>query len=128
MSIVNQKKWTITAVIGLAYWLFGNLYEEIVFSPNWIMNSQVQLKRLNEFFVNTSPTIYFVPVTQIATLLVWILSWSNKENSVKKDYQKASIFALIATIFNIIIVSNIAMKMFGSDFQKYGEYLTTLCW
>jgi hypothetical protein len=74
MSIVNQKKWTITAVIGLAYWLFGNLYEEIVFSPNWIMNSQVQLKRLNEFFVNTSPTIYFVPVTQIVTLLVWILS------------------------------------------------------
>jgi len=36
MGPALQRRLTLTAVIGLAYWLFGNLYEAVVFSPNWV--------------------------------------------------------------------------------------------
>ncbi|WP_203993745.1 hypothetical protein [Virgisporangium aurantiacum] len=29
--------------------------------------------RLHGFFGNTGPTLYFVPLTQLATVLVWVL-------------------------------------------------------
>jgi hypothetical protein len=128
MKITSQKQWTLAAIIGLAHWFFGNLYEAIVISPNWIVDSPMQLQRLNEFFVNTSPTLYFVPITQIATIAVWVLTFLNKENSVKKDYKMASIVTVLITALNAFIVSTIILKLFGSDYAQYGEYLHTLSW
>src|SRR5690349_24243115 len=44
----NRQKWlTLVAVLGLAYWFFGNLYEAIVFSPNWVTDTPAQMTRLN---------------------------------------------------------------------------------
>jgi hypothetical protein len=128
MTIAFQKKLTLISIIGLAYWFFGNLYETIVISPNWVVDSPAQLKRLNEFFVTTSPTIYFVPITQLATILVWFLFWKNKVDSVKTELRNASILAVLATILNAVIVSTIVLKLFAPDFEKYGDYLTTLTW
>jgi hypothetical protein len=128
MTISFQRRLTLLTIIGLSYWFFGNLYEAIVISPNWVVNSPVQMKRLNEFFVTTSPTIYFVPLTQIATLLVLILLWKNKLNSIKKELKYASIFAILVTILNAVIVSTIVLKLFGTDYEKFGDYLTTLTW
>jgi hypothetical protein len=127
MSIKSHKKWILVAIIGLAWWLFGNMYEAIVISPNWIVNSPLQLKRLHDFFINTSPTIYFVPVTQFATVLVWILWWRNNENTIKKDHAKAGLLAILATALNIFIVTTIITKIFGNDFEKHGDHLATLC-
>lgn len=128
MKLATQKRWTMVSVLGLGYWFFGNLYEAIVISPNWISNSPHQLKILNEFFVNTSPTAYFVPVTQLASVLVWVLLWQNQWATVKADLKKASIFILLATIVNIYIVKTIVLKLFSPDFQKYSEHLNELAW
>jgi hypothetical protein len=128
MTVLLQRRLTLFAILGLLYWFYGNLYEAIVFSPNWIVDSPTQMKRLNEFFVNTSPTIYFVPLTQIATVLVWFLLWKNKVNSIRLELKRASIFAVLVTILNAIIVSTVVLKLFGTDFEKYGDFLTTLTW
>ncbi len=128
MTIFVQRRLTLFAIIGLSYWFFGNLYEAIVISPNWVVDSPTQMKRLNEFFVTTSPTIYFVPLTQIATVLVWFLLWKNKVNSIRLELKRASIFAVLVTILNTIIVSTVVLKLFGTDFEKYGDFLTTLTW
>jgi hypothetical protein len=128
MKISSQKQWTLAAIIGLAYWFFGNLYEAIVISPNWITDSPRQLQRLNEFFVNTSPTVYFVPITQLATIAVWILAFLNKEKSVQRGYTIAGILTVLLTVLNIVIVSTIILKLFGNDYLQYGEYLNTLTW
>lgn len=128
MKIKTQKRWTMAGVFGLVYWFFGNLYEAIVFSPNWVIDSPHQMKRLNEFFVNTNPTIYFVPLTQIATILVWILLWKNKEPSINRELKIGSIFAALATLLNGIIVLTTVLKLFGINYATYGEYLTTLTW
>lgn len=128
MKILLQKNLTLTAVIGLAYWFFGNLYEEIVISPNWITDSPAQMKRLNEFFINTSPTVYFVPLTQIATILVWILFATNKTNEVRREYRIASIFAVLSTAINIVIVSTIVLTLFGADYAAKADMLNAYCW
>ena len=112
----------------MSQWFFGNLYEAIVFSPNWVIDSPEQIRRLNEFFIITSPTVYFVPLTQLATILVWITYWKNKEISISKDLKTASLFAVLATIINIVIVSTTAIKLFETNYAEYGTYLTTLTW
>ena len=113
-------------IFGLCWWLFGNLYEQVVISPNWIVDSPAQMRRLHEFFIVTTPTIYFVPLTQIATVLVWIIYFLNKREVVKSDLKCASILAVLATALNIFIVSAIVLKLFASDFEKYGVYLSVL--
>ncbi len=128
MTLLFQRRLTLFAIIGLSYWFFGNLYEAIVFSPNWVVDSPTQMKRLNEFFVTTSPTLFFVPLTQIATVLVWFLVWKNKVNSIRLELKRASIFAVLVTILNAIIVSTVVLKLFGTDYEKYGDFLTTLTW
>lgn len=128
MNIHRQKKWTVISLLGLAYWFFGNLYEEIVFAPNWVVDSASQLKRLHDFFINTSPTMYFMPITQLASIAVWMIWWLNKVDIVKRDYRTASLFILLATLLNVFIVSTIVAKLFALDLEKHGEYLTTLCW
>src|SRR5215212_5573590 len=70
----RQKALTLATVVGLAYWLFGNLYEAVVLSPNWVVDSPAQLTRLNEFFVVTSPTLYFVPLALAALALVFVIT------------------------------------------------------
>lgn len=128
MTLSTQKKITLGAIIGLSYWFFGNLYEAIVISPNWVVDSPAQMKRLNEFFVNTSPTIYFIPLTPIVTIIVWLLLWLNKHHSIRPELRKASLFAVLATLLNAVIVSTVVLKLFAADFAKYGDYLTTLTW
>ena len=128
MKTSVEKKLLMASALGLSYWFFGNLYEAIVFSPNWVVESPEQIRRLNEFFVRTSPTLYFVPLTQLATILVWIIHWKNKDRLIKKELKLASLFAIFATLINIIIVSTTAIKLFETDYAKYGSYLATLTW
>jgi hypothetical protein len=123
-----QQKLLMASIFGLAWWFFGNMYEQIVISPNWVVDSPAQMMRLHEFFVITTPTIYFVPITQLATVLVWGIYFLNKSEMVKPDLKRASFFALLATLLNVFIVTTIVLKLFASDFERYGSYLTTLTW
>jgi hypothetical protein len=128
MTIRFQQKLLMASIFGLAWWFFGNMYEQIVISPNWVVDSPEQMMRLHEFFVVTTPTIYFVPITQLATVLVWGIYFLNKSEIVKPDLKRASFFALLATLLNAFIVTTIVLKLFAGDFEKYGSYLTTLTW
>jgi hypothetical protein len=116
MSINNQKIWTLFSVFGFAYWFFGNLYEAIVFGPNWVIKDSNHLKLLNDFFINSNPTLYFIPMTLLATISVWVLTLTNKVQIVKRDYRIASVFALIVTLLTSFIVGFVLSKMFGSGF------------
>jgi hypothetical protein len=127
MRLKLQKNLTLIAVIGLLYWFFGNLYEQIVISPNWVVNSPEQMKRLNEFFIVTTPTLYFVTITQLATVMTWLVFFINKSEATKIFYRRAAAFALLATILNAVIVATIVIKLFSPEYQSYGSQLYDLC-
>lgn len=116
MNITKQKNWTLFSIFGITYWFFGNLYEAIVFGPNWAIKDPNHLKHLNDFFVNSSPTAYFIPMTLLAAISIWVLTFFNKIETVKREYRMASILALIITVMTSLIVGLVLSKMFGPGY------------
>lgn len=129
MKLKTQKNATLFSLFSIAYWFFGNLYEAIVFGPNWNQDNQEILHHLNSVFIKSSPNAYFVPMTLLAVLSVWIITYLNKIDTVKKEYRMASILTLIITILTSLIVALVLSKMFGPGFyenQSQGSYYGTL--
>jgi phosphotransferase system glucose/maltose/N-acetylglucosamine-specific IIC component len=120
----NLLKWlTLAASLGLAHWFFGNLYEALVIAPNWTVDSPAQLQRLNEFFVHTSPTLFFVPMVPLATLLVWLVAFLNRDRRLGATYARASLYAALAMALNVLIVTTLITKLFGADYQAHASQL-----
>jgi len=123
-----QLKLTLTAVLGMAYWLFGNLYEAVVFSPNWIRDSPAQFTRLHEFFTVTTATVYFVPLTMLALVLVWVLWWRNRDADLAADHRRAGIAAIALAALNAYIVSIVLPKLFGANALARPDNLNAAAW
>jgi hypothetical protein len=123
-----QKRWTLVAVIGLAHWFFGNLYEAIVLAPNMIGNSLVQLKRWQEYFTVTNQIYYYVPFTQTAVLIIIILFFTNRLSSIKYDLRMASIFGVLSLLLTIYIVTQLNLSLFFGDLEKVSNRLTFMAW
>lgn len=128
MSHSTQLRSTLLGVVCLAHWFFGNLYEAVVISPNWVVDSAAQLERLNRFFVLTSPTAYFIVVTQLACALVWLLAWFNQRPELRRDYRRAGALALAAALLNLYIVAALIRVLFGHDFQQAASQLHAYAW
>jgi branched-subunit amino acid transport protein len=128
MNPTLQRRLTLTAAIGLAHWLFGNLYEAVVFSPNWVGDSPAQLARLDGFFAVTSPTLYFVPLTMLALVLLWALWWRNENEALAADYRRAGITALVLAALTAYIVSAVIPRMFGADALAHSENMNAAAW
>jgi hypothetical protein len=123
-----QWWWTVAALLAMAHWFFGNLYEAVVFSPNWVVDSSAQMRRLEEFFVRTGPTAYFVPLTVLAPIPVWILLATNKVAAARADYRRASLFALLAAVLNALIVATVVTGLFDPDNLGDPAKLQHLAW
>jgi hypothetical protein len=111
----------VMALLGMLHWLFGNLYEEIVIAPNWLVNSRDQLQHLHAFFVRTSPTTYFVPITFLAPVLVWTAHALQRRAFGMPELRWASLFALAATVLNAVIVTSIVTRLFGDGYAAASD-------
>lgn len=128
MTPRRQRTLTLVALTGLAWWLFGNLYEAVVFAPNWVSDSPAQFTRLHEFFSTTGPTLYFVPVTQIALVLVWLLWWRNRDGEQARDYRRAAVTAVALAALTGYIVVAVLPHMFGADALAQPDDLRAAAW
>ena len=124
----RQRVLTLTTVVGLAYWLFGNLYEAVVLSPNWVVDSPAQLTRLNEFFVVTSPTLYFVPLALAALALVFVAAWLNPVAELAPLYRRARLLAVLEVALNAVIIPFVITKMIGPGYREHLADATALAW
>lgn len=106
------------AMVGMLHWLFGNLYEEVVIAPNWLVDSREQLQRLHALFVRTSPTTYFVPLSFVAPVLTWAALVMCRGTLATGELRRASLFALLATIVNAVIVTSIVTRIFGDGYLR----------
>lgn len=115
----RHLKWVILiSLIGICHWFFGNLYEAIVISPNWVVDTATQLTRLNELFVCTSPTLYFVPVTQLATLAGWLALALNRRDEARPTLRRAALFLVLDQLLNALVVSTVILQVFGPNFSS----------
>jgi hypothetical protein len=115
-------------LLGMLHWFFGNLYEAIVVSPNWVLDSPTQLDRLHGLFARSSPTLYFVPISFLAPALAWAAHVKNHAPSAAADFRRASLFAALVTALNAFIVTTIVTVLFGDDYRAHSDTaLHALC-
>jgi hypothetical protein len=126
--MVATRTLVLLSLLGMLHWLFGNLYEAIVFSPNWVLDSPAQLDRMHALFARTSPTAYFVPISFLAPVLAWIAHLGNREESAARHFRRASAFAFLASALNAFIVVTIVTVLFGEDYRAHSDVeLHALC-
>ena len=57
-------------------------------------------------------------MTLIAAFSIWVITFLNKVEVVKREYRMASILALIITVLTSLIVGFVLSKMFGPGFYE----------
>jgi hypothetical protein len=118
----------IVSLVGLSWWFFGNLYEAIVISPNWIVDSPAQLTRLHGFFVNTDPTLYFVPITLLAVLLLWCTLIIGRRTLPRRTVIWSAVMSTTLIGLTVFIVSVLVTALFGPGYLEHGDALSTYAW
>lgn len=103
----------------MAYWFFGNLYEEIVLIPNQLVNPVEALTCWQSYFSITDQVYYFVPCMLIAVMGTCILFFRSKERVQRSFLKKAMIFSMIAAGLTIVIVNEINEPLFYGDVEKF---------
>ena len=107
-------------------WLFGNLYEEIL-TPNSITATVEQLNAYNDFPSITEPYYYYIPLTQIGTLIVFYLAFfSDLPSKLRKPLRFSAAASGLATALTVFIVTEYNMKMFFGDVTRFGEHVHQL--
>ena len=123
-KIADTLLWVV--LFFMAYWFFGNLYEEIVLIPNQLVNSLEVLTCWQSYFNTTDQVYYFVPCMLIAVIGTCILFFKTKERTQRAFLKKATIFSMIATGLTIVIVNEINEKLFYGDLEKIRDQLKVL--
>lgn len=104
------------ALFGVAMWFFGNLYEGIVLAPNQLVDTIRKLEIWNDYFTLTNPIFYFVPITHIAVIVIWVLVFSKGINmESRRSLKRAAALLFAAEIVTIYIVLQLNLNLFFSD-------------
>ncbi len=112
------------ALFFMAYWFFGNLYEEIVLIPNQlVVNSFEVLTCWQSYFSITDQAYYYIPGMLVAVLSTCVLFFRSKDRVQRSWLKKASALSMIATALTIVIVNEINEKIFHDDLNKYKDQL-----
>ncbi|GAB3898835.1 DUF1772 domain-containing protein [Larkinella knui] len=114
------------ALFFMAHWFFGNLYEEIVLAPNQLTDSYEALKGWQNYFKITNQIYYYVPFTQLAVVATTVLYFKSTGEKQKNLLKKAVITGWIAIFLTILIVTQLNLKLFFGDLEKYQHKLFTL--
>lgn len=117
----------IFSLFFLTLWFFGNFYEEILLVPNHVNNSYEKLQHWHSFFTEINQIPYYVPFTQLAVVVVFVLYRKTQEEKEKTYLKKASIFGFLAIVLTAIIVTQLNLKLYiGDNLDKYKDQLQTL--
>jgi hypothetical protein len=120
MKIKNLEILFILTLLFHLQWFFGNLYEQVL-TPNAIVASIEQINAYNRFFTVTEPYFYYIPLTQIGTLLTIFLAFRLRAESFSGDLRKSAVTTVLATFLTIYIVTQYNLKMFFGDVNHLGE-------
>jgi hypothetical protein len=126
MQIKTFNRLLAFSLFFLAQWFFGNLYEEIVLAPNQLTNSYEALKNWQGYFKITNQIHYYVPFTQIPVFAVCYLYFKATNQKEKQLLKKASIFGLLSIIVTAFIVTQLNLKLFFGDIEKYKSEIYSL--
>jgi hypothetical protein len=120
------------ALFGIALWFFGNLYEGVVIAPNMLIDSIQKIKHWQAFFTITNPIFFYIPISPVAVLMIVLVYFKTAADKtmLKKHLKRATISVLLAFVLGIVIITQINLKLFFGDVEKYSTdiYKMALLW
>jgi hypothetical protein len=131
VKTTTLRNWLGFALFGLALWFFGNLYEEIVLMPNWLVASLDTLRAYNRYYAVVIQYHYYVPLTQLAVFVVTWLAFSRRaaELGLRPYLRRAAWGGWIGLALTALIVLNLNLDLFigelrlsAADAHRLGGY------
>ncbi len=101
------------ALLGVAQWFFGNLYEAVVTAPNWRVGFEYEALTGRSQGAGR-PFHYYVPTTWVAAVLLWVataLSWRSHPRA-RRWLAAASLATLAALLLTAYIVTQLNLRLF----------------
>jgi len=131
MQFIQISKIKIVRVLyySMLMILFGLIYEQIVFMPNYYDNDLENKSRLFSLFHSiTNPIHYHTPPSLIATISIILLWFQN--NTPKKLLTTITICHLIMIVLTAYLVVNINNKLFfNAAYLNNGSFSALAsCW
>ncbi len=103
------------ALFGLALWFFGNLYEEVVLMPNWVAASLDTLRAYTRYFAVVIQYHYYVPITQLAVLVLLVLAYRFELHPLRPALRRAGWWGLAGVALTVPIVVFLNTQLFLGD-------------
>lgn len=124
----NKRRLEVLLVLSLLFhlmWFSGNLYEQIL-TPNQIVASVEQISNYNNFFSITKPYYYYVPLTQIGTLITIYLAFFSGLRTELTRARFAALASISAFLLTIFIVTQYNLNIFLSDVSHLSDSISQL--
>ena len=117
----NQStlRWLHFVLFGLALWFFGNLYEEIILMPNWLVAPIDVLTAYNRYYTVVIQYHYYVPITQLAVITLIVLCFTNNpaRQLTQPDLRRAAIWGALGVALTAWIVLSINLDLFIGELK-----------
>lgn len=114
LSLKNTRRLVDFSLFGIALWFFGNLYEEIVLMPNWLVAPLHVLQAYNQYYTVIIQYHYYVPITQIAIIVLIALSLFDNpaRQSSRRNLHLGAIWGLAGILLTVWIVLSLNLDLF----------------
>jgi len=112
------------ALVGIALGFFGMLYEGVVTIPKMLDTSMQRMLFWKNFYAVVNPITYYIPLTPLATITLVVLYFvTPKEKDIKKRLGAAGALQIIVLAMTFYIVTQINLKLYFSDLEKYADVI-----
>jgi hypothetical protein len=114
----------LTALFGLALGFFGMLYEGVVLIPNMLNLTPAKMQFWHNFYLIINPIIFYIPLVPLATIILIVLYFTQKkQNDSRLKLGWAVLSQIVVMVLTIYIVSQINLKFYLSDIEKYADII-----
>jgi hypothetical protein len=112
-------RWLHFVLFGLALWFFGNLYEEVIMMPNWLAAPIDVLRVHSRYYTVVIQYHYYVPVTQLAVLVLIVLCFTNNpaQQLAQPDLRRAAIWGALGVALTAWIVLSLNLDLFIGELK-----------
>ncbi len=112
------------SLFGIALGFFGMLYEGVVLIPKMLGNTMQRMQFWHNFYLLVNPIVFYIPLLPIATIVLILLYFITKQKgTVRKQLGKACICQIMTLVLTFYIVTQINLKLYFSEIEKYADVI-----
>ena len=94
--------------------------------PNQLLESFEKLKHWQAFFSFTNPIYFYVPFTLIGAAVLIFMFIRSPDGEERVLLRKAAVFVTIAVLISVVMITQINLKIYFGDLEKYRNDLYSL--